>query len=117
MIGCMVDCHIHVVPPNLPGAGPLSSMLELPFGERLKVIRKEMKDAGITVALAMGAYAITPEDPLGVQSTLAVVEKLPGLHAVGVMDPAIDPADREHFRRVDAALKDKRIAALKGYLG
>ena len=117
MIGVMIDMHIHVVPPNLPGAGPLSSVLELPLKERVKIIKREMKDAGILSALAMGSYTISPDDPLGVKSTFEVMEALPGLHAIGVMDPTKDAADREHFALVDKALKDKSIVALKGYLG
>lgn len=111
----MIDCHIHVVPPNLPGSGPLSSALVLPLSDRARIIRKEMKEAGISHALAMGKYAISHEDPLGVQSTFEVMEKVPNLFAIGIMDPTKD--DREHFALVDAALEDKRVVALKGYLG
>jgi uncharacterized protein len=107
--------HIHLVPPNLPGSGPLSSTLELPAAERVKVIRREMKSGGMTAVLAMGAYTITGDDALGVKSTLEYVESVPGLFAIGVMDPTRD--DREHFKLVDAAMKDARIVALKGYLG
>ncbi len=111
----MIDMHVHLVPPNLPGSGPLSTTLELPVVERVKVIRREMKSGGMSTVLAMGAYSISAQDPLGAASTLELIESVPGLFAIGVMDPTRD--DREHFRRVDAALADQRIAAMKGYLG
>lgn len=111
----MIDTHIHVAPPHLPGAGPLASTLELPAKERARILRKEMKDASVSAACAMGALAITPDDPLGVATTLEVMEHVPGLFAIGAMDPAKD--DRKHYDAVDRALADQRIVALKGYLG
>ena len=51
---------------------------------------------GTTSALAMGSWAITPDDPLGVARTLQIAAMVSGLHAIGVMDPTKDPADREH---------------------
>jgi predicted TIM-barrel fold metal-dependent hydrolase len=115
IIGGMIDCHIHVVPPRLPGAGPLSTTLELPILERVKVIRKELKDSGAAHSFCMGECTWTPDDPLGLANTFEVMEKVPGLLAIGVMDPTRD--DHEHFRLVDQALEDTRIVALKGYLG
>jgi predicted TIM-barrel fold metal-dependent hydrolase len=109
--------HIHVVPPNLPGCGPLSSTLCLPLPERVKVIRRELDAAGIRKALAMGVIPTRGSDPLGVKSTLEVAAKMPEISAIGIMDPTKDPADREHFQRVEKDLQNPRVTALKGYLG
>ena len=113
----MIDMHIHVVPPNLPGAGPLSSVLQLPLKDRVKVIRKEMESAGITKASAMGAIPTKHDDPLGVRSTLELAELLPSITAIGIMDPSIDPTDSGTLQRVNRELRNPRIVALKGYLG
>jgi predicted TIM-barrel fold metal-dependent hydrolase len=111
----MIDAHIHVVAPNLPGAGPLAEVLQgRPEGvaERL---RREMAAAGVKAALAMGCLDGGPGDPLGVAGTLAVARLVPGLVAAGAMDPRRD--DREHLRAVEAALRIAQVKALKGYLG
>jgi uncharacterized protein len=113
----MIDVHIHTVPPRLPGSGPLSTLLEEPLARRAAAIRQAMASAKIEHAFAMGELNATPEDPLGVASTFAVMARVPGLSAIGIMDPARDPQDREHFAAVHAALADRRIVALKGYLG
>lgn len=113
----MIDAHIHVVPPNLPGCGPLGEILRYAPEFVAQAVRDEMAVAGAARALAMGEWRITPEDPLGVERTLRIAELVPGLAAIGVADPTKDPDDREHFRRVDAALATRRVAALKAYLG
>jgi predicted TIM-barrel fold metal-dependent hydrolase len=111
----MIDAHIHVVPPRLPGVGPLSPALEAGPVAAAGAVRQEMQAAGVTDALAMGCCAVTEEDPLGVRDTLAVARSVPGLHAIGVADPR--RTDVEHLRRVDAALAGRQVRALKGYLG
>jgi uncharacterized protein len=113
----MIDAHIHVVSPQLPGAGSLAPLLRSPPERVAAVVREQMKSSGTTAAFAMGEYRITEADPLGVNRTLKVADLVPGLSAIGIMDPTKDASDREHFARVDAALKSKRIVALKGYLG
>src|SRR5262245_48954055 len=113
----MIDAHLHIAPPHLPGSGPLSNVLQLPIEERVKSIRKELDAAGVTIACAMGACQFSESDPLGLKSTFDVMEHLPCLRAIGIMDPSKDPADRMHFARVDKVLTDRRIVALKGYLG
>jgi predicted TIM-barrel fold metal-dependent hydrolase len=111
----MIDAHIHVVPPRLPGVGPLSPLLEGPAEALAAELRRQMRLAGFDQALAMGAWNISEVDPLGAEGTLALVRLVPGLHAVGVADPT--RADPEHLRRVDASLARKEVRALKGYLG
>ena len=112
----MVDTHIHVVPPNLPGVGSLNPALRLPTDDIAAKLREEMRASGVHTALAMGEWNCRPDDPLGVRSTLLLAEKVPGLRPIGVMDPARGP-DRDHLRAVEAELKLGRVVALKGYLG
>jgi predicted TIM-barrel fold metal-dependent hydrolase len=111
----MIDTHIHVVPPQLPGVGSLSPLLDAAAEVRATALRREMAAAGVRQALAMGCRADAPEDPLGVASTLALARAVPGLHAIGVADPA--RADADHLRRVEGALASKQVRALKAYLG
>src|SRR5438270_93042 len=96
-----IDAHIHVVPPRLPGVGPLSPLLNGPPEALASALRREMQAAGVTTALAMGCCPASDDDPLGVASTLRIAERVPGLYAIGVADPTrSDPA---HLRRVEAA--------------
>src|SRR5262245_99547 len=111
----MIDVHIHVVPPNLPGVGSLSPLIEGPADALTAVLRREMQAAGVTHALAMGSRSASPDDPLGVTATLRLAEKVPGLLAIGVADPSA--ATPEHLRRVEAVLAAGQVRALKGYLG
>ncbi len=107
--------HIHVVCPNLPGAGSLGAALALPAADLAAILRDEMAEAGLGAALAMGCLEGPPGDPLGIAGTLAVARHVPGLFAIGAMDPRRD--DRDHLRAVEAALKAGQVKALKGYLG
>jgi predicted TIM-barrel fold metal-dependent hydrolase len=111
----MIDAHVHVVPPQLPGVGPLSALLAGPPEMVADRLRHEMQAAGITRALAMGSYPGTDTDPLGVSDTLAIAALVPGLSAIGVADPR--RTDSDHLRRVDALLAARQVRALKGYLG
>jgi uncharacterized protein len=111
----MIDTHIHVVPPRLPGAGPLHPLLEGPAEGLAAALREQMRAAGVTRALGMGRLDAGPEDPLGVAGTLALAPGVPGLHAVGAVDPR--RADPDHLRRVESALAGGRVRALKAYLG
>jgi predicted TIM-barrel fold metal-dependent hydrolase len=108
--------HIHVVPPNLPGVGALSPLLEEPVDVLAAALRREMQAAGVDQALAMGLWEPTSEDdPLGVAATLRIARVVPGVHAIGVTDPT--RTDPEHLRRVEAVLASGRVRALKAYLG
>jgi predicted TIM-barrel fold metal-dependent hydrolase len=111
----MIDVHIHVVPPCLPGVGSLSPLLDMPAQTIAGVLREQMQAAGVSHALAMGCWNPSPEDPLGIAGTLQIAAHVPGLHAIGVADPT--RTDPEHLRRVAAALAAGRVHALKGYLG
>jgi predicted TIM-barrel fold metal-dependent hydrolase len=111
----MIDAHIHVVPPQLPGAGALSPLLEGPGPALAEALRRELQTAGGTHALAMGHLNGGPDDPLGVASTLAVARAVPGLHVIGVADPR--RSEPEHLRAAEAQLAGGRVKGLKGYLG
>lgn len=111
----MIDMHIHAVNSQLPGAKADQTRLAKPPEEIAAWLAREMDAAGVTQALAMGCLAVSPEDPLGVRSTLAVAECLPGLYAIGIADPANTAP--EHLERVEQELAAGRVKALKGYSG
>jgi predicted TIM-barrel fold metal-dependent hydrolase len=111
----MIDCHLHVARPNLPGVGPLAPLLDRGAAAVAEALRLEMAEAGVEVALAMGSWQAGGDDPLGVKATLEVAKLVPGLHAVGVADPT--RSDRDHLKRVEAALAAGPVKALKAYLG
>lgn len=111
----MIDTHIHVVPPRLPGVGSLSPLLDAAADVRAAALRREMQAADITHALAMGCWNAPEDDPLGVAETLTLARSVPGLFAIGVADPT--RTDAAHLRRVEAVLAAKQVHALKGYLG
>jgi predicted TIM-barrel fold metal-dependent hydrolase len=111
----MIDTHIHVVRPHLPGVGALSPRLDRGTEHIAGALRAEMKQARVDMVLAMGRLEAGPADPLGVAETLAVARLVPGLFAIGVADPLRGDAD--HLRRVEAELMSGRVRALKVYLG
>lgn len=111
----MIDVHIHAVPPNLPGVGALHPLLRESPEVVAAELRREMQTAGVTHALAMGAWNSGPDDPLGVNGTLEIASFVPGLRPIGAMDPT--KTDDEHFRRVERVLASGAVVALKGYLG
>jgi hypothetical protein len=112
----MIDAHIHVVPPNLPGVGSLAGVLRAPPDVVAAALREAMRAGGVTHALAMGQWNAGDDDPLGIESTLRVADRVPGLKAIGICCPQRG-ADPDHLRRVDAELARGRVAALKCYLG
>jgi uncharacterized protein len=112
----MIDTHIHVVPPNLPGVGCLSGTLRLRPDVIAASLRNEMRLAGIQHVFSMGEWNCPPNDPLGIRSTLRIAEEVPGLRPIGIMDPE-KGADPEHLKLVDQELARHRVVALKGYLG
>jgi predicted TIM-barrel fold metal-dependent hydrolase len=111
----MIDAHLHVVPPNLPGVGSLHPLLLSPPEVLAPALRQEMHSAGVTHVLAMGCWHGPPDDPLGIAATLRLAEAVPGLLPVGVADPA--RSDPDHLRRVEAVLAAGQVRALKAYLG
>src|SRR5438067_9565622 len=111
----MIDMHIHVVPPDLPGVGHMNLRPEGGAETVAARLREEMETAGVHTVLAMGSINGGESDPLGVRTTLEIAEVVPGLHAVGVANPA--RVDREHLHRVEVALSTGRVKALKVYLG
>lgn len=112
----MIDVHVHVVPPNLPGVGSLSGTLRLRPEVVAAALRSEMQAADIELAFAMGEWNVGGHDPLGVLRTLQIAEMVPGLKAIGVADPTRGD-DPDHLKRVEAVLASGRVAALKCYLG
>ncbi len=112
----MVDAHLHVVPPKLPGVGPLAPVLEQPPEVVAQRLRDELRSAGVTHCLAMGQWDAGGDDPLGIHTTLAVAERVPGLRPIGVCCPKRGD-DPDHLRGVEAELARGRVAALKCYLG
>ena len=111
----MIDVHVHAVPPNLPGVGPLSPLLRMSPETVATELRRQMQTAGVTHAFAMGQWNVGDDDPLGVNKTLKVAELVPGLRAIGVADPT--RTEPEHFRRCEEVLATGRVVALKCYLG
>lgn len=111
----MIDAHIHVAPPNLPGVGPLSPGLRASVENVARVVREQMLAGGVTHAAAMGVWEAGLEDPLGVVRTLQIAEGVPGLHAIGIADPK--KTDPDHLQRAEAQLRAGRVVALKCYLG
>ncbi|VTT96824.1 amidohydrolase : Putative uncharacterized protein OS=Brevibacillus brevis (strain 47 / JCM 6285 / NBRC 100599) GN=BBR47_14510 PE=4 SV=1: Amidohydro_2 [Gemmataceae bacterium] len=111
----MIDVHIHAVPPNLPGTGPLAPLLRQPPAVVAAELRREMQTSGTALAFAMGAWDCGDDDPLGINITLEIAQQVPGLRAIGIADPT--RTDAAHFRRVEELLAAGRVVALKGYLG
>jgi predicted TIM-barrel fold metal-dependent hydrolase len=111
----MIDAHIHVVPPRLPGVGSLNPVLEQPPDQVAAALRREMQQAGVTAALTMGTVYAPDDDPLGLVATLAIARAVPGLHAIGIANPL--RSDPEHMRRLAKILDAGQVKALKVYLG
>lgn len=111
----MIDSHIHVVPPRLPGVGSLSPLLDGPLEVRAVALRREMQAADMKQALAMGCWNAPEDDPLGVAETVALSRSVPGLFAIGIADPTRN--DAEYLRRVESVLATNQVRAFKAYLG
>jgi predicted TIM-barrel fold metal-dependent hydrolase len=112
----MIDAHIHVVPPNLPGVGSLSGTLRMPAAAVATALRQELVSAGVTHAFAMGEWNAGDDDPLGVRRTLAMADHVPGLRAIGICCPKRGDQP-DHLKRVEEELARGRVVALKCYLG
>ena len=63
----------------------------------------------------MGRLDPPRSDPLGIAGILRLAGLVPGLHAIGAIDPTrTSPA---HLRAVEQVLKSGKVKALKAYLG
>jgi predicted TIM-barrel fold metal-dependent hydrolase len=111
----IIDTHLHVVPPGLPGAHALPAALDGAVATVAAAVRAELATSGTVAALAMGVLSNDPDDPLGVAATLRIADQVPGLHAIGVADPR--RRDPEHLERVERQLESGRVKGLKAYLG
>jgi hypothetical protein len=119
----IVDAHFHLVEPRLPGAFEAPVALG-PFKDDpdavekfVKIVEEELKKAGVTAALCMPRFEVSDKDPLGVGDTLALAAKVrtAKLHPVGLAHP--ERFDRDHLARVEDALQEGKVKALKAYLG
>ena len=111
----MIDAHVHVTNAKLPGIIAEHPMLDGPEPPLAAALKAEMARAGVTHALAMGRLDAPGSDPLGIAGIARLAGFVPGLHAIGAIDPSKNsPA---HFARVEADLKAGKVKALKAYLG
>ena len=111
----VVDAHVHVVPPALPGVHAFPAALDGVVATVAAAVRAELAASGTVEALAMGSLSADPDDPLGVAKTRRIADRVPGLHAIGVADPR--RSGPEHLDRVERQLQAGRIKGLKAYLG
>jgi predicted TIM-barrel fold metal-dependent hydrolase len=115
----IVDTHVHVVNPRIPGVpkiiAPDGTALDGRVDKLADCIRAEMKSAGIEHALCMPRWENSDEDPLGINETLGLASRVPGLHAIGIADPA--KIRQKHLDLVDAIVKKGTVKAFKAYLG
>ncbi len=115
----MIDTHIHVVNTRIPGVpqkeAPDGTPFDGPIEARAKAIQKEMDAAGIEHALCMPRWDTNDDDPLGINETYQLAEKVPSLHPIGIADPT--RTERGHLDRVEDLLKRGRVKAFKAYLG
>ena len=111
----LIDAHLHVVPPGLPGLHAFPAVLDEAVATVAATVRADMAASGTAQALAMGVLSADPDDPLGVAATRRIADPAPGLHAIGVADPRrSDPA---HLDRVEHQLQTGRVKGLKADLG
>lgn len=111
----LVDAHVHVVPPGLPGLHAFPAVLDGSVETVAAAVRAELAASGTVQALAMGVLSGDPADPLGIAATLRIADRVPGLRAIGVADPR--RSDPEHLERVERQLESGRVQGLKAYLG
>ncbi|KAB2927110.1 MAG: amidohydrolase family protein [Candidatus Contendobacter sp.] len=111
----LIDAHVHVVPPGLPGLHGFPAVLDGAVATVAATVRADMAVSGTAQALAMGVLSDDPDDPLGVAATLRIADQVPGLHAIGVADPRRN--EPEPLDRVEHQLRQGRIKGLKAYLG
>jgi predicted TIM-barrel fold metal-dependent hydrolase len=116
----MIDTHVHVIGTRLPGV-PTSDADDTvrpeSNTERLaETVRMEMERSGTAIALCMPRFGDrAPDDPLGINGTLALKGLLPNLHAIGVADPSQNDPDVR--KRIESLLEQGVVKGLKCYLG
>jgi uncharacterized protein len=111
----MIDMHVHVSDPALPGSKPFPAYLERPEAAA-RALHREMAAVGVTSALAMGSLHITEADPLGIGGVLAVMAAVAAVLPIGVADPRRSD-DAAHLGRVRQELARGHVRAIKCYLG
>jgi predicted TIM-barrel fold metal-dependent hydrolase len=111
----MIDMHVHLVHPQIPGVLTVPDVILGRPEEVAAWFRQEVHEAGVTHALGMGHLNGSPDDPLGIRSTLTIAELVPGVHPIGIADPTRTDAD--HLGRVEKQLQSGKVKALKAYLG
>jgi uncharacterized protein len=111
----MIDVHVHVTNAKLPGIRAEHPLLDGPEPPLADLLKKEMKQAGIDQILAMGRLDPPATDPLGIAGILRLAPFVPGLHAIGAIDPT--RTSTAHLRAVEDVLKAGKVKALKAYLG
>ncbi|HRZ07358.1 MAG TPA: amidohydrolase family protein [Candidatus Competibacteraceae bacterium] len=111
----LIDAHMHVVPPGLPGLHAFPAVLDGSVETVAAAVRAELAASGTAQALAMGALSADPADPLGVAATLRIADQVPGLYAIGVADPRRN--DSMHWDRIERQLQTGRVKGFKVYLG
>lgn len=114
----MIDVHLHVHRPGVPGLKPLGPVGELYDGPPMALadaLKREMAESGLSAVLAMGSLDAPPDDPLGVNAILRLSSLVPGLQAIGAADPRRTQID--HLKRVETAIETGKVRGLKAYLG
>lgn len=111
----MIDVHVHVTNAKLPGIRAEHPLLDGPEPPLANLLKAEMKAAGIDQILAMGRLDPPESDPLGIAGILRLASFVPGLHAIGAIDPT--RTSIAHLRAVEDVLKAGRVKGLKAYLG
>lgn len=115
----MIDVHVHVQPSNLPGLKGVPGEPAEPQSlvDKAQALREQMAAADVQVAFGMGRFDGPADDPLGINATLRLAYLVPGLRAIGIVNPF--RTDREHLRAVEEQIVATRgkLVALKAYLG
>ena len=117
----VIDTHIHVVIAGLPGIKPgpeeIDRLFVGPPPNMAERVKAEMEQANVQIAFGMGSLLGEKHDPLGVARILELAKSVPGLKAIGALDPR--RTEPEHLKSVEAQIEQHRgqIVALKAYLG
>jgi predicted TIM-barrel fold metal-dependent hydrolase len=125
----IIDTHVHLVNPNLPGVPHARTPDGLILGEGppeplARSILAQMTEADVEHVLCMPSKETDEKDPLGVEATRGLArlvgEMTEGkarrvLHPVGFADP--ERFDDQHLQRVEDELKKGDVKAFKAYLG